>query len=108
MGLKDLAVRADHIRDPAGVFVRLRIAGSVEQTDITVGVGDEGEGELVFLGEGTAVGYLVEARADDLRVEILEILVEVPEPGTLFRSPGCVCLGKEPEDDVLSAIVRQP
>ena len=49
----------------------------------------------------------VEADAEDLRVLLLVLPDEVPEPGTFLRSTGCVGLRIEPEHHFLSAQIAQ-
>ena len=107
MGLGDLALFVDHIGDAAGVFVFLGVAGAVGQADLVVRVAEEGEVEVELLGEVLVRRLGVETDAEDLRVFGFVLGLEVPEPGTLTRSAGCVGLRVEPEDDFLAAQIAQ-
>jgi len=107
VGLRDLALFIDHVGDAAGVFVLFRVAGTVGQADLVVGVAEEGEGEVVLLGEVFVLGLGVETDPEDLRVLRVVLGLEVPEPGTLARSAGCVGLRVEPEDDFLAAQIAE-
>jgi 2-polyprenyl-3-methyl-5-hydroxy-6-metoxy-1,4-benzoquinol methylase len=72
-----------------------------------VGVAEQGEGEAELFGEVFVLRLRVETDADDLRVLRRVFGLEVPEPGTLARSAGCVGLRIEPENDFLSAKVAK-
>ena len=107
VGLGDLAILIDYVRDPARVNVCRRVSGAVGQTDLALGVAQQREGKVELLSEGPVLGLVVEAGPEDLDVFGLVFIDEVPEPGTLTRSTGCVGLGIEPEHDALSAQVGQ-
>jgi len=105
--LRDVAVLVDDVGDAAGVRVALVLARAVGEAELAVGVAEELEGELELLGEGGVFFGGVEADAEDDRVLRVVLLDEVPEPGTLDRSAGCVGLRIKPEDDFLPAQVAQ-
>jgi hypothetical protein len=107
MGLRDHAVLIDDVGDAPGVLVFRAVAGAVGEADLALGVADEGEGEVELLGEALVLVAGVEADADDLRVLLLVLADEVPEPGTLDGSAGGVGLRIEPENDPLAAQVAQ-
>jgi hypothetical protein len=107
VGLGDLPFFVDHIGDAAGVFILFGLAGAVGQADLVVGVAEEREGEVVLFSESLVFGRRVETDAEDLRVLRFVLGLEVPEPGTLARSAGCVGLRVEPEDDFLAPQVAE-
>jgi len=107
MRLYDLPFLVDEIRDAAGVLVFRGVARAVGEADLPVGVADQREGKVELRGEALVVFALVEADADDLCVLRFVLVAEVPEPGTLRGSAGCVGLRIEPEDDFLSAKVAE-
>jgi hypothetical protein len=106
--LRDPAVLVDQIRDAARVFILRALGRAVGDADRAIRVGDQRERELVFCGERGVVGRLVEADADDLRVLLFVFRGEVPEPGTLCLSAGCVGFRIEPEHDLAPAQIAQP
>jgi hypothetical protein len=107
MRLGDTAIFVDDIGDPLCVLVGRRRSGAVGQADLAVGVAEQGEGETEFLGE-TGVGFdVVETRAEDGGVLCFVLVDEVPEPGTLGRSAGCVGLRIEPQHDLAAAQIMQ-
>lgn len=108
MRLRDLAVFVDDVRNAAGVLVARALGGAVGDADAALGVAEQRKGELVLLGELGVGGDVVEAGAEDLRVLRLVLVDQVPEPGTLGGSAGCVGLRVEPEDDLAAAVVAQP
>jgi len=61
--VSDLAVLVDHVRDALGVAVGRRLAGAVGQSDLAIGVAEEGELVAELLGEGLVLGLGVEAAA---------------------------------------------
>jgi hypothetical protein len=107
VGLGDLALLVDDVRDPLGVLVFRRRRGAVGQADLAVGVAEQREVELVLLGEAGVGGLVVEADAEDVGVLRRVLVVKVPEPGTLGRSAGCVGLRIEPQDDLPATIVGE-
>lgn len=107
MRLGDAPFRINQIGDASGVFIVWRIAGVIEKTDLLLRIRDQRVREVELLGEGTTLFGRIEAAADDLSVESLVVFVKVPEPGPLFGSAGGVCLGEEPENDILSAVILQ-
>ena len=107
MRLGDLPILVDHVRDAAGVLVFRRVGGAVRDAELAVGVTEQREGELELLGEGFVLGGGVEADAEDFDVLRFVLRQEVPEPGTLAGSAGCVGLRIEPEDDFLPAQVGE-
>ena len=103
MRLRDLPFFVDHVGDAAGVFVFAGLAGAVRQTDLTLRVAEQREGEVELFGEALVVGRRVEADAEDAGVFLAVLLDEVPEPGPFPRSAGCVGFGVEPEHYFLAA-----
>jgi hypothetical protein len=108
VGLRDLAVLVDEVRDAARVFILRGLRRTVGDAEFALGIRDQRERELVFCGKGGVVSRLVEADADDLDVLLLVFSGEVPEPGTLCLSAGCVGLRIEPEHDLAPAHIAQP
>jgi hypothetical protein len=104
----DLAVLVDHVGDAAGVFVFRRFRGAVREADLVIGVAEQREGEVELFCEAGILFAGVEANAEDLRVLLFVLGLEVPEPGTLGGSAGCVGLRIEPQDDFLAAQIAQP
>jgi hypothetical protein len=107
MGLGDLPLFVDDVGDAPGVLVLRAVAGAVGEADLSVAVGEEREGEIELGREALVLRARVEADSDDLRVLLLVFVLEVPEPGTLDRSAGCIGLRIEPEDDFLPAQIAQ-
>jgi hypothetical protein len=105
--LGDLSFFVDHVGDAARVLVLFGITGTVGEADGVVGVAEEGEGEVVLLGEFLVLVLTVETDAEDLGVLRFVLGLEVPEPGTFPRSTGCVGLRIEPEHHFLSAQIAQ-
>ena len=108
MHLPDLPFAVNQVRNSSCQFIRDRAAGAEGQSDGLIGVGDEWKSKALFFSKTPAVVPRIEAAADDLRVRFLVLLVKVPEPGTLFGSPGCIRLWEKPEDHVFSAKIDQP
>jgi len=107
MGLGDAAFLVDEVGDPFRVFVFRRVGGAVGDTDLAVGVTQQGEGEFVFLSEAGVGVDVVETGAEDGGVLRFVLVDEVPEPGTLGRSARCVGLRIEPQHDLASAQIVQ-
>jgi hypothetical protein len=106
--LLDAAVLVDHVGDALRVLVVGAGRGAVGQADLALGVAEQREREVVLLRELRVGLFVVEGDAEDLRVLLLVLRGEVPEPGTLGRSPGGVGLRIEPEDDLSAAKVAEP
>jgi hypothetical protein len=107
VGLRDLSFLIDHVRDAARVLVIVGITGAVGEADLVLGVAEQREGEVVFLGEAFVGGLIVEAGSEDLGVFRFVLRLEVPEPGTLARSTGGVGLRVKPEDDFAPAKIAE-
>jgi hypothetical protein len=107
MRLQDFAVLADHVGDAARVFILLALRRAVGEADLAVGVAEEGEGEVEFLGEVGVRGLVVEADTENLDILFFVFADEVAEPATLQRSAGGIGLRIEPEDHALAAQVAQ-
>lgn len=107
MRLGDLAVLVDHIRDTARVFVFRRFRSAVREADLAIGVAQQREREVVFLGERGVGFFVIEADAENLGVLRFVLLREVPEPGTFPRSTGSVGFRIEPEHDLLAAQIAE-
>ena len=105
--LRDLAVLVDHVRDALRVLVFRIRRRSVRETDLVVGVAEQRKVESILLREIGVLFARVETRADDRDVLLLVLVGEVPEPGTLGRSPSGVRFRIEPEDKFLAAKVVQ-
>jgi hypothetical protein len=105
--LVDASVLVDDVRDAARVFVFLRFGGAVRETDLALRVAQQRERELVLRGEGGVLLFVVETDAENLRVAVVVLLVEVPEPGPFPRSTGCVGFRIKPEHDLPAAIVAE-
>jgi hypothetical protein len=107
MRLGDAALFVDYIGDPLRVLVAGRGGSAVGQPDFAIGVAEQREGEAELLGE-MAVGLdVVETGAEDGGVLRFVLVDEVPEPGTLGRSAGCVGLRIEPQHDLAAAQIVQ-
>jgi hypothetical protein len=105
--LGDAALLVDDVGDPLRVFVFRRVGGTVGDTDLAVGVTQQREGEVEFLGEAGVGGDIVETGAEDGGVLRFVLVDEVPEPGTLGRSARCVGLRIEPQHDLPAAQIVQ-
>ena len=64
-GLLDLALRADHVSDPAGVAVARVFAGLVCDPERAVGVREQGIGEVKLLRKGAVLFDGVKGSAQD-------------------------------------------
>jgi hypothetical protein len=107
MRLGDLPLLVDDIRDPFRVLVLRRLGRAVRDPDLAIGVAQQREGEVVLLGELRVRGDVIETDAEDRSVLRLVLGDEVPEPGTLGRSAGCVGLRIKPEHDLAPAQIVQ-
>jgi len=107
MRLRDLPFFIDDVGDAACVFVLRRLRRAIGEADLALGVAEQREGKAELLREGGVLFFAVEADAEDPGVLGCVLLREVPEPGTFFRSTGCVGLRVEPEDDLLPAQVAE-
>jgi AAA+ ATPase superfamily predicted ATPase len=108
VGVLDASVLVDDVGDALGVLVVRTGGRAVGHADLAVGVAEERKGEVKLLRELGAVFLLVEGDAEDLRVFLLVLRGEVPEPGTFGGSPRGVGLRKEPEHDLAAAEVTEP
>jgi hypothetical protein len=107
MRLRDLPLFVDDVSDAPRVLVFRRIGRAVRQPDLPVGVAKQRKVEAELLGESPVLLLRVEADAEDGGVLRGVLFGEVPEPGTLSRSTGCVGFRIEPEHDLFAAQVRQ-
>ena len=107
MRLGDLPVLVDDVRDPFCVLILLRIRCAVRESDLAIGVAQQRERKVELLGELRVRGDVIETDAEDRGVLRLVLGDEVPEPGTLGRSAGCVGLRIKPEHDLASAQIVQ-
>ena len=105
--LRDLAFFVDHVRDAFRVFGGRGVRGAVGETDFAFRVAEQREGKVELLGEVLVLVRRIETDAEDLRVLGLVLRVEVPEPGTLFRSTRGVGLRIKPEHDLFSAQIAE-
>jgi hypothetical protein len=103
MRLGDLPVLVDDIRDPLCVFVFWRFGCAIRESDLSIGVAQQREGEVELLGELRVCGDVIETDAEDRGVLRFVLGDEVPEPGTLGRSARCVSLRIKPEHDLAPA-----
>jgi hypothetical protein len=103
MCFRNAAVLIDDVRNAPRVFVLVARRRAVCESDLVIDVGQQRERKIEFLGEAGVVRDAVEADAEDGGVLRLVRIGEVPEPGTLNRSAGCVGLRIEPEHDAPSA-----
>ena len=105
MRCSDAAVFVDQVGNPLRVLIAWRGRRTVGDADLAIGIAEQRERKFVFLRESGVVLRLVEAGAEDLDVLRLVVAVEVPEPGTLGGSPGCISLREEPKQHFFSAEV---
>ena len=61
--VSDLAVLVDHVGDALGVAVGCCLARTVGESDLPIGIAEEGEFVAELLGEGLVLGLGVEAAA---------------------------------------------
>ena len=107
MRLGDLPLLVNDVRDPFRVLVLRRIGGTVRDPDFAIGVAQQREREVVLLGELRVGSGIIETDAEDRGVLRGVLRAEVPEPGTLGRSAGCVGLRIKPEHNLASAQIAQ-
>ena len=87
---------------------RRRIVGrSVRDAEAPVGVAEEREREGELLREGCVVLRRVEARAEDRRVQLVEVADSITESDALGGSAGGVGLREEPEQHLPPAEVPE-
>lgn len=108
MRLQDHTLLIDDIRDATRVFVFRGIRGTVVESDGALDVAEQRKREVELLGELAVVGRRVEADAEDEGVLRFVLRLEVPEPGTLTRSPRGIGLRIEPQHDLLAAQLGEP
>ena len=107
VGLCDAAVLIDDVGDAPGVLVAGARGGTVGETDLVVGIAEQGVGEVELFREAGVLVGRVEADAEDLRVLRGVLIVEVPEPGTFDRSARCVGFRIKPEYDFLAMQIAE-
>jgi len=100
MRLGDLSLLVDEVRDPFRVFVLRRCGRSIREPDLALGIAQQREREVELFGELRIRGDVIETDAEDGGVLRLVVGDEVPEPGTLGRSAGCVGLRIKPHNDL--------
>jgi hypothetical protein len=103
MRLGDLPLLVDDVRDPFRVLVLRRIRSAVRESDFAIGVAEQRELEVELFGELRIPFNVIEADAEDGGVLRLVLGDEVPEPGTLGRSTGCVGFRIKPKHDLAAA-----
>ena len=100
--LADYAVGVDQVRPslrPLRHRLFRRPLGLVQEPHRVVGVGEQPEGEAIFLGEPAVVLDRVEGGPEDLDAQLLELWGSITEPLALPRSPIGEGLGEPPERD---------
>lgn len=107
MRLGNLSLLVDDVRDPFRVFVFRRISRAVRDSDLAIRVAQQREREVVLFRELRIRGDVIETDAQDCGVLRLVLGDEVPEPGTLGRSAGCVGLRIKPQHDPAPAQIVQ-
>jgi hypothetical protein len=105
--LFDRAVPGDHHTDALRALVGIGV-GAVGRANLPIGVANQREVEAVLVGERLVLGGGIEGDAEDDGSLFVVLRLKVAEPATLRRSPRCVGLRKEPQDDGLPGEVRQP
>ena len=105
--LFDRAVPGDHHTDALRALVGIGV-GAVGRADLPIGVANQREVEAVLVGERLVLGGGIEGDAEDDGSLLVVLRLKVAKPATLRRSPLCVGLRKEPQDDGLPGEVRQP
>jgi hypothetical protein len=87
---------------------RLTVSTSaIRHSYAPVGIAQQREGKVVFLGKAGILFDIVEADAEDLNIVLIEVANLVAEPATLDRSARCVGLGIKPEYNFASAQFRE-
>src|SRR5262245_35222608 len=102
----DLAILVDDHAHALRALGGIRV-GAVGGADRAVRVADQGEVEVELLGELLVLRRGVEGHAQDHRVLLVVVGLEVAEPATLGGSAGGVGLGIEPEHDRLALEVGE-
>ena len=65
MRLRDLPVLVDDVRDPFRVLVLRGARCAVRESDLSIGVAQQREGEVELLGELRVCGDVIETDAED-------------------------------------------
>ncbi len=105
--LLDFAI-VDHVGDPLGVAHAVAIADHiVGRRDRPRGIGQEGERQIEFLGEGLMGCLIIQAHAKyrDALAQVLVIVV--PEATGFFGATGCVILGIEVHHHHFASVVGE-
>jgi hypothetical protein len=61
--VRDVSILVDHVGDALGVAVGRSLARTVRESDLPIGVAEQGEFVAELLGEGLVLGLGVEAAA---------------------------------------------
>lgn len=98
IGLKNLPIFSNHIANALGVFIAGRFAGPIRQSNLAVGVTQEGERKLKLEGKSSVFFDWIKADAKDFYVFCIIFSDSIPESFAFVGSPGGVRLGVEPQD----------
>jgi len=107
MYLRNAPLLVDHIGDALCELVFRRARSAIGHADFAIGIAEQRKWKAELLGEARVVLGVIEAGSEDLDVFRLVFVVEVPEPGTLGRSTGCVRFRKKPQHDLFAAEVAE-
>ena len=107
MRLRDAAVLIDQVCDALRILVLWRLGSSVCHSDLVIGVAEQRKRKTLLLREFAIFLDGVEAGAQNLDVFGFVVFDEIAELATFRRSTRCAGLGKEPQDDFLSAKVAE-
>lgn len=105
--LRDFPLLVDHVRDALRVFVFRTARRAVRDPDLAIRVAQQRKCKVEFLSKLRIVFDRIKTDAENLSVLLFVLAGEVPEPGTLCRSTGCIGLRIEPQHDLLAAVVAQ-
>lgn len=105
--LRDRAVLVDQVTDAIRVAGLRIVTGAVGETDLAVGVTQQRKGKVEFPSERGILFDRVEARAEDLDVESLELVLLIAEPATFNRSTRGISLWVEPQQHFAPAQAGQ-
>ena len=94
--VRDLAIQADQEAHAPG-HVAVRHLHPVGVRDLAIGIGQQGEVQLVFGNELLVARRRIEAHADHFYLVLLQVRHPVPEAAGFLRASGGVVFGVEIE-----------
>ena len=108
ISLGDGSLRGDQVTDTFGVGGIGSITSVIGDSDLSAGIGEQGEVEIELLRERRVIGDGIEADPQDLNSSGIELGLAIAEPATFGRSTRGIRLGIEPKEDFPAPIIGEP